>query len=49
MQFVLQNCEKLQNYRFKEDKKGQILSEVCMIKKGPHSTVYLRRDGKKYV
>ena len=47
----MQNCEKLQNYRFKEGKKEQILSKVCMItsKKGPHSTVYLRRDEKKLV
>ena len=49
VQFVLQNCEKLPNYRFKLGKKEHILSEVCMIKKGPHSTVYLRRDEKKYV
>ena len=27
----------------------EILSEVCMIKKGPYSSVYLRRDEKKYV
>ena len=33
VQFVLQNCQKLQNYGFKQDKKEQILSEVCMIKK----------------
>ena len=31
VQIVLQNCEKLQNYRAKKE---QILSEVCMIKKG---------------
>ena len=31
VQFVLQNCENLQNYRFKWGKKEQILSEVCMI------------------
>ena len=43
VQIVLQNCEKLQNYRAKKEK---ILSEVCMIKKGPHSTVYLRRVEK---
>ena len=43
------NCEKLQNYGFKWSKKKQVLSEVCMIKKGPHSIVYLRRDEKKYV
>ena len=30
-------------------KKNKILSKVCMIKKGPHSTVYLRRDEEKYV
>ena len=51
LQFVLQNCERLPNYRFKSCKKRQILSEVCMIKKktAPHSTFYLRRDEKKYV
>ena len=49
VQLVLQNCEKLQNYKFKYGKKEQILSEVCMIKKGRHSTDYLRRDKKKYV
>ena len=44
-QFVLQNCEKLQNYRFKLGKKEQILTEVCVIKTtAPHSTDYLRRD-----
>ena len=31
-QFVLQNCEKLQNYRFKWGKEKQILFDVCMIK-----------------
>ena len=31
VQFVLQNCEKPQNYRFKQGKK-KILSDVCMIK-----------------
>ena len=31
MQIVLQNCEKLQNDRAKKE---QILSKVCMIKKG---------------
>ena len=31
VQIVVQNCEKLQNYRAKKE---QILSEVCMIKKG---------------
>ena len=30
---MIKNCEKLQNYRVKYGKKGQILSEVCMIKK----------------
>ena len=30
VKIVLQNCEKLQNYRAKKE---QILSEVCMIKK----------------
>ena len=34
VQIVLQNCEKLQNYRLNRAKKEQILSEVCMIKKG---------------
>ena len=35
VQILLQNCEKLPNYRFKQGKKEQILSEVCMtIKKG---------------
>ena len=48
-QFFLQNCEKLQNYSFKQGKKEQILSKVSMIKKGLHNTVYLRRDEKKYV
>ena len=33
--FVLQNCEKLQNYSFKQGKK--IMSEVCMIKKNSAS------------
>ena len=33
VQFVLQNCEILQNYRVKSGKKEQILSDVCMIKK----------------
>ena len=49
VQFVLQNREILQNYRFKQGKKEQILSKVSMIKKKLHSTVYLRRDEKKYV
>ena len=48
VQLVLQNREILQNYRFKQGKKEQILSKVCMIKKGPHGTVYLRRDEEKY-
>ena len=30
--FVLQNCEKLQKYRFKKDKKEQNLSEICRKK-----------------
>ena len=31
-------------------KKKKILSEVCMIKKtARHSTVYVRRDEKKYI
>ena len=34
VQFFLQTCEKLQNYSFKQGKKEQILSEVCIIKKG---------------
>ena len=51
VQFVLQNCEKLQNYRFKEGKKEQILSEVCMIKKQRLIVLsaYLRRDEKKWI
>ena len=49
LQFILQNCEKLQNYRFKYGKKEQILSDDCMVKKGPHSTVYPTHDEKKYV
>ena len=32
-----------------QKKKKQIMCEVCMIKKGPHSTVYRGRDKKKYV
>ena len=32
MQILLQNREKVQNYRFKKGKKEEILSEVCMIK-----------------
>ena len=48
VQILLQNCEKLQNYRFKQGKKEHILSEVCMIKKAL-IVVYLRRDEKKYV
>ena len=47
--FSCKIVKKLKNYRFKQDKKEQILSEVCMIKKEPYSTVYLRRDEKKYV
>ena len=37
VQIVLQNCEKLQNYRAKKE---QILSEVCMIKKGLHIVLF---------
>ena len=33
VQFVLQTREILQNYRFKQGKKEQILSKVSMIKK----------------
>ena len=44
---ILKNCRLVGLNRAKEE---QILSEVCMIKKtAPHSTVYLRRDEKKYV
>ena len=43
-QFVLQNWEKLQNYRFEEGKEKYILFEVCMIKNRHtrQSTVFLR-------
>ena len=46
------SCKIVKNCRIiglNRAKKEQILSEVCMIKKGPHSTVYLRRVEKKYV
>ena len=43
-EFVLQNCEKMQNYRFIEGKVEQLLFEVCMIKKQAHRhpTIFLR-------
>ena len=46
VQFVLQNCEKLQNYRFHQGKKRTSSVRGLYDKKGPHSTVYLRRDEK---
>ena len=45
LQFV-KNCRIIGLNRAKKE---QILSEVCMIKKtAPHSTVYFRRDEKKF-
>ena len=44
---INKNRINLRNHEFV--RKNQILSEVCMIKKGPHSIVYLRRDEKKDV
>ena len=44
-EFVLQNCEKLQNYRrFKQGKEKQTLFKVCMIKnrRTGISTVFFR-------
>ena len=48
VQFVLQNCEKLQNYWFNLNrvKKEKILFEVCMIKK-QRLIVLLTSDVKK--
>ena len=48
VQFFLQNCEKLQNHSFKQGKKQNTVRGMY-DKKGPRSTVYLRRDEKKYV
>ena len=45
---IVKNC-RIIGQKKNRAKKEQILSEVCMIKKGPHSTVYLRRVEKKYV
>ena len=45
---VVKNCRVIA--RFKQGKKEQILTEVCMIKKtAPHSTVFFRRDEKVYL
>ena len=51
LQFVLQNCEKLPNYRFKSCKKrtNSVWGLYDKKKTAPHSTFYLRRDEKKYV
>ena len=49
VQILSQNCERLQNYRFKLGKKRTNSVRGLYDKKGPHSTVYLRRDEKKYV
>ena len=39
-QILLQNCEKLQNYRFKEGKKEQNSVRGLYDKKGPQSTAF---------
>ena len=44
VQIVLQNCEKLQNDRAKKE---QILSKVCMIKKGLTSWKIENRRARK--
>ena len=49
VQFVLKIVKNFRIIGLNRAKKKKILSEVCMIKKGPHSAVYLRRDEKKYV
>ena len=45
-QFVLENCEKLQNYigLDRAEKKNSVGGLYDKKKKAPHSTVYLRRD-----
>ena len=46
------SCKIVKNCRIiglNRAKKNKMLSKVCMIKKGPHSTVYLRHDEEKYV
>ena len=54
-EFVLQNCEKMQNYRFIEGKVEQLLFEVCMIK-NRHTGILLfssdlmyKNTDKKYI
>ena len=46
------SCKIVKNCRIiglNRAKKNKMLSKVCMIKKRPHSTVYLRHDEEKYV
>ena len=40
VQFVLQNCENCRIIGLNRAKKNKILSQVCMIKRGPHSTAF---------
>ena len=49
MQFVLQNCEILQNYLFNLNKAKRTNSVRGLYDKktAPHSTAYLRRDEKR--
>ena len=51
VQFVLQNCEKLQNYWFKLNrvKKKNSVRGLYDKKTTPHSTAYLRREEKRVV
>ena len=49
MQFVLRNCEKLQNYWFNLNKaeKNKFFRGLYDKKTAPHSTAYLRHDEKR--
>ena len=50
-QFVLENCEKLQNYIGLNRAEEKILSEVCMIRKKKHLIVLFTSNVmyKKYI